>query len=306
MSKHVVVLKGGLSVEREVSLKSGAFYAEHARNVGYRVTELDVGTDIAQRLAELKPDVVLNGLHGKYGEDGTLQGLLELMEIPYTHSGVLASALAMDKHQAKIVLKSAGVPVTDHKIAHRSDIAKSHVMAPPYVVKPVAEGSSFGIFLVKSESTHPPQEILGADWNGGDYLMVERFIPGRELTCAVMGDVALGVTEIMTDLHFYNYEAKYAAGGSEHIIPAPISSKIYEEVQKLSLKAHEALGCGGVTRADFRYNDQVGLDGELVCLEVNTQPGMTATSLVPELAQHAGHSFDELVRWMVEDASCNR
>lgn len=306
MSKHVVVLKGGTSFEREVSLNSGAFYAQYAREAGYQVTELDVGDDVALRLKELDPDVVLNGLHGPYGEDGTIQGLLELMHIPYTHSGVLASALAMNKHQAKIALKAAGVPVTDHKIAHRSDIAREHVMAPPYVVKPIADGSSFGVFLVKSESTHPPQEILGADWNGGDYLMVERYIPGRELTCAVIGDVALGVIEIVTDLHFYNYEAKYETGGSNHIIPAPVSSNIYEKVQKMSLKAHEALGCRGVTRADFRYNDKAGPEGELVCLEVNTQPGMTGTSLVPDLAQHSGQSFVDLVRWIVEDASCNR
>lgn len=306
MSKHVAVLMGGWSVEREVSLNSGKFFAEFARKAGYEVTEVDVGRDIAAVLADLKPDVVLNGLHGKFGEDGTIQGVLELLEIPYTHSGVLASALAMDKHQSKVVLQNAGVPVTRHVVAHRSDIAKSHQIEPPYVVKPIAEGSSFGVFLVKSETSHPPQEILGADWNGGDYLMVERFIPGRELTCGVMGDVALGVTEIVTDLHFYNYEAKYASGGSRHIIPAQVSSNIYEKVQKMALKAHEALGCRGVTRADFRYNDQVGTDGELVCLEVNTQPGMTSTSLVPEMAQHAGHSFEEFVGWIVEDASCNR
>ncbi|MCB9994282.1 MAG: D-alanine--D-alanine ligase [Hyphomicrobiaceae bacterium] len=306
MVKHVAVLMGGLSVEREVSLNTGAFYAKWAREAGYEVTEVDVGRDIAQVLSEVRPDVALNGLHGKGGEDGLIQGLLETLAIPYTHSGVLASALAMNKHHAKIAFKTAGVPVTDHKIAHRTEIARSHVMQPPYVVKPVAEGSSFGVFIVKSETTHPPQEILRPDWNGDEYLMVERYIPGRELTCAVMGDVALGVIEIVTDLHFYNYEAKYATGGSRHILPAEISSNIYEKVQKMALKAHEALGCRGVTRADFRYNDQVGPEGELVCLEVNTQPGMTGTSLVPELAQHAGHSFEELVRWIVEDASCNR
>ncbi len=306
MSKHVAILMGGWSVEREVSLNSGAFFAEHARAAGYRVSEIDVGRDIGSKLAELGPDVVLNGLHGRFGEDGTIQGMLEVLGIPYTHSGVLASALAMDKHQAKIVLKAAGVPVTQHIIAHRSEIARTHIMKPPYVVKPVAEGSSVGIFIVKGETSHPPQEILGADWKGGEELMVERYIPGRELTCAIMGNVALGVTEIVTDLNFYNYEAKYEHGGSVHELPAKVSPKIYDAVQKLSLKAHEALGCRGVSRADFRYNDLVGQGGELVCLEVNTQPGMTATSLVPELAEHAGHSFEELVTWMVEDASCNR
>ncbi len=306
MGRHVVVLKGGWSLEREVSLKTGAFLARHAREAGYRVSEVDVGRDVARVLEELRPDVVLNGLHGRYGEDGTIQGVLEVLGIPYTHSGVLASALAMDKHQSKMVFKGAGVPVTHHVIAHRSDIARAHVMAPPYVIKPVAEGSSVGIFIVRGDMSHPPQEILGPDWKGGDYLMVERFIPGRELTCAVMGDVALGVIEIKTDLHFYNYEAKYADGGSRHVLPAQLSPKVYENVQKLSLKAHEALGCRGVTRADFRYDDRVGAEGELVCLEVNTQPGMTGTSLVPELAEHAGHSPAELVAWMVEDASCNR
>jgi D-alanine-D-alanine ligase len=219
---------------------------------------------------------------------------------------VLASALAMDKHQAKIMLKAAGVPVTDHVIANRAEVGRAHVMPAPYVVKPVADGSSFGILIVKADQSHPPQEILGTDWKGGEELMVERYIPGRELTCAVMGDVALGVTEIATDLAFYNYEAKYSAGGSQHTIPAQISPKIYDKVQKMSLKAHAALGCRGITRTDFRYNDAAGEDGELVCLEINTQPGMTPTSLAPEQALHAGHSFEELVAWMVEDASCNR
>jgi D-alanine-D-alanine ligase len=232
--------------------------------------------------------------------------VLELMEIPYTHSGVLASAMAMDKHQAKIMLKAAGVPVTDHVIVSRAEAGRSHVMPPPYVIKPIADGSSFGVFIVKAESSHPPQEILREDWKSGEELMVERYIPGRELTCAVMGDVALGVTEIVTDLAFYNYEAKYAAGGSVHIIPAPLQPKIYDKVQKMALAAHAAFGCRGVTRTDFRYNEAAGEDGELVCLEINTQPGMTPTSLVPEQALHAGHSFEELVSWMVEDASCNR
>ncbi|HVY52748.1 MAG TPA: D-alanine--D-alanine ligase, partial [Devosia sp.] len=292
--------------EREVSLRSGHECARALRNAGYAVTEIDVGYDIAERLREVKPDVVFNALHGRYGEDGTIQGLLEFLRIPYTHSGVLASALAMDKHQAKIMFKAAGIPVTDHVIASRGEIGRAHVMTPPYVVKPIADGSSVGVLIVKAEQSHPPQEILGTEWKGGEELMVERYIPGRELTCAVMGDVALGVTEIVTDLAFYNYEAKYAAGGSRHIVPAPIQPKIYDKVQKMALKAHAALGCRGVSRTDFRFNDRAGEDGELVCLEINTQPGMTETSLVPEQARHAGHSFEELVTWMVEDASCNR
>jgi D-alanine-D-alanine ligase len=306
MAKHVAVLKGGISNEREVSLSSGKSCAQALRNAGYRVTEVDVGYDIAERLREVAPDVAFNALHGRYGEDGTIQGVLEFLRVPYTHSGVLASALAMDKHQAKIMFKAAGIPVTDHVIAGRAEVGKSHVMPPPYVVKPVADGSSVGVIIVKADQSHPPQEILGTEWKGGEVLMVERYIPGRELTCAVMGDVALGVTEIVTDLAFYNYEAKYAKGGSRHIVPAEVQPKIYDKVQKMALKAHAALGCRGVSRTDFRYNDRAGEDGELVCLEINTQPGMTETSLVPEQARAAGHSFEELVTWMVEDASCNR
>lgn len=306
MTKRVAVLMGGWSNERPVSLSSGAACAGALRRAGYDVTEVDVARDIANVLAELKPDVVFNALHGTFGESGMIQGLLELMEIPYTHSGVLASALAMDKHQAKIMMKAAGIPVTDHLIMHRAEVAKAHAMPPPYVIKPIADGSSFGVFIVKADTSHPPQEILREDWIGGEEIMVERYIPGRELTCAVMGDVALGVTEIITDLSFYNYEAKYSKGGSVHIVPAQISPKIYDKVQKMSLKAHAILGCRGVTRTDFRYNDKAGEDGELVCLEINTQPGMTETSLVPEQAAAAGHPFEELVAWMVEDASCNR
>ncbi|QQR34516.1 D-alanine--D-alanine ligase [Devosia oryziradicis] len=306
MSKHVAVLMGGWSNERPVSLVSGAQCAAALRRAGYQVSEIDVDRNIANVLLDLKPDVAFNALHGPFGESGMIQGLLELLQIPYTHSGVLASALAMDKHQAKIMLKAAGIPVTDHVVVSRPDAAREHVMAPPYVIKPIAEGSSFGVFIVKAGTSHPPQEILREDWNCGEEVMVERFIPGRELTCAVMGDVALGVTEIVTDLSFYNYEAKYAANGSRHIIPADLKPKIYDKVQKLSLAAHAALGCRGVTRTDFRYNEAAGEDGELVCLEINTQPGMTPTSLAPEQAAHAGHSYEELVAWMVEDASCNR
>jgi D-alanine-D-alanine ligase len=306
MSKHVALLKGGWSNERPVSLKSGAACANALRNAGYNVTEIDVGRDIAEVLKALKPEVVFNALHGPFGESGMIQGLLELLELPYTHSGVLASALAMNKHQSKIIFKSVGVPVTDHIIADRMEVAQRHIMPPPYVVKPISDGSSFGVFIVGDDQAHPPQELTREDWTMGDEVMVERYIPGRELTCAVMGDVALGVTEIITDLTFYNYEAKYAQGGSRHIVPAQIQPKIYDRVQKMALKAHAALGCRGVSRSDFRFNDRAGEDGELVCLEINTQPGMTETSLVPEQAAAAGHSFEELVAWMVEDASCNR
>ena len=306
MSKHVAVLMGGWSQERPVSLASGTECAAALRRAGYQVTEVDVGRDVVAVLTALKPDVAFNALHGPFGESGMIQGVLELLELPYTHSGMLASAMAMDKHQAKIMLKAAGVPVTDHVIVSRAEAARAHVMPPPYVIKPIADGSSFGVFIVKAESSHPPQEILREDWKSGEELMVERYIPGRELTCAVMGDVALGVTEIVTDLAFYNYDAKYSEGGSVHIIPAQLKPKIYDNVQKMALAAHAAFGCRGVTRTDFRYNEAEGEDGELVCLEINTQTGMTPTSLVPEQALYAGHSFEELVAWMVEDASCNR
>ncbi|WP_323014132.1 D-alanine--D-alanine ligase [Devosia sp.] len=306
MTKHVAVLMGGWSNERPVSLMSGAGCAAALRRAGYRVTEVDVGRDVVEVLRDLKPDVAFNALHGPFGESGMIQGVLELLQIPYTHSGVLASALAMNKHQAKIVFKAAGIPVTDHVIVARAEAARAHVLPPPYVIKPIADGSSFGVFIVKAETSHPPQEILREDWTSGEEVMVERFIPGRELTCAVMGDVALGVTEIVTERSFFNYEAKYSEGGAVHVLPAQLKPKIYDKVQQFSLAAHAALGCRGVTRCDFRYNDAAGEDGELVLLELNTQPGMTAVSLAPEQAAHAGHSYEDLVAWMVEDASCNR
>ena len=306
MTKHVAVLMGGWSNERPVSLKTGAGCAAALRRAGYQVTEVDVGRDVAEVLMALKPDVAFNALHGPFGESGMIQGVLELLQIPYTHSGVMSSALAMNKHQAKILFKAAGIPVTDHVIVSRGEAARSHIMPPPYVIKPIADGSSFGVFVVKGDTSHPPQEILREDWNGGEEVMVERFIPGRELTCAVMGDVALGVTEIVTDRTFFNYEAKYSNGGAVHVLPAQLKPKIYDKVQQFSLAAHAALGCRGLTRCDFRYNDAAGEDGELVLLEINTQPGMTEVSLAPEQAAHAGHSYEELVSWLVEDASCNR
>ncbi|MBO9587520.1 D-alanine--D-alanine ligase [Devosia sp.] len=306
MTKHVAVLMGGWNNERPVSLRTGAGCAAALREAGYRVTEVDVGRDIVQVLTALKPDVAFNALHGPFGEGGYIQGVLELLEIPYTHSGVLSSALAMNKHQAKILFKAAGIPVTDHVVVSRAEAARAHVMAPPYVIKPLADGSSFGVFIVKAETSHPPQELLREDWTSGEEMMVERFIPGRELTCAVMGDVALGVTEIITDRTFFNYEAKYSDGGAVHVLPAQLKPKIYDKVQEYSLAAHAALGCRGLTRCDFRYNDAAGEDGELVLLEINTQPGMTEVSLAPEQAAYAGHSYSELCAWLVEDASCNR
>ncbi len=304
MPKHVAVLMGGWSAEREVSLRSGKACAEALARRGYRVTPIDVGRDIAAALTTATPDVALNVLHGRPGEDGTLQGLLEILGVPYSHSGVLASALAMQKQYAKALFRSAGVPVAEDRVVSRFEAAKAHVLAPPYVVKPVAEGSSVGVFIVTEEHPNPPQELYRDDWPFGELVMVERYIPGKELTCAVLGDRALDVIEIVPATRFYDYEAKYAAGGSRHLLPAPILPNVYQEVRRLSLAAHSALGCRGVSRADFRYDDRG--TGELICLEVNTQPGMTETSLVPELAAYAGITFDELVQWMVEDASTNR
>jgi D-alanine-D-alanine ligase len=304
MRKHVAVLMGGWSAERDVSLRSGKACADALGRRGYRVTPIDVGRDIAATLTAANPDAALNVLHGRPGEDGTLQGLLEILGIPYTHSGVLASAVAMQKDTAKVLFRAAGVPVAEDRVVSRLEAAKAHVMAPPYVIKPVAEGSSVGVFIVTEEHPNPPQELFRDDWPFGDKVMVERYIPGKELTCAVLGDRALDVIEIVPATRFYDYEAKYAAGGSRHLLPAPILPNVYQEVRRLSLAAHSALGCRGVSRADFRYDDRG--TGKLICLEVNTQPGMTETSLVPERAAYAGITFDELVQWMVEDASTNR
>jgi D-alanine-D-alanine ligase len=306
MSKHVAVLMGGWSAEREVSLRSGAACAGALTRLGHRVTPIDVARDIATVLADLKPDVCLNVLHGRPGEDGTLQGLLEVIGIPYTHSGVLASALAMQKDVAKAFFRAAEVPVAEGLVVSRFDAGKKHLLPQPYVIKPIAEGSSKGVFIVTPEHAHPPQELFREDWAYGERVIVEKYIPGKELTCAVMGEVALGVIEIVPTVRFYDYEAKYAPGGSRHLLPAPVSDFVYQLVRRLALAAHRALGCRGVSRADFRYDDRTEGTGGLVCLEVNTQPGMTETSLVPELAAHAGISFDELVRWMVEDASLSR
>jgi D-alanine-D-alanine ligase len=305
MSKHVAVLMGGWSAEREVSLRSGAACAAAAESAGYRVTRVDVARDIATVLQDLKPDVALNVLHGRPGEDGTLQGVLEVIGIPYTHSGVLASSLAMQKDLAKIMLKAGGVPVPEGMTVSRFTAGKQHVLPRPYVIKPIAEGSSVGVFIVTATHEHPPQELFREDWSFGEMVLCEQYIPGKELTCAVIGDRALGVIEIVPKVRFYDYEAKYAPGGSEHVLPAKIPSDVYEDLQRLTLAAHRALGCRGVTRADFRWDDSAGIAG-LSCLEVNTQPGMTETSLVPELAAHAGISFEALVAWMIEDASLAR
>jgi D-alanine-D-alanine ligase len=306
MSKHVAVLMGGWSAERPVSLSSGNACADALEAGGYRVTRVDVGRDVADVLTRLKPDVAFNALHGPFGEDGCMQGVLELLAIPYTHSGVLASALAMNKPKAKDVMRAAGIPVAESILVNRFDAAREHVMAPPYVIKPPNEGSSFGVLIVKEDATHPPQQLYAEDWPHGEIVMVERFVGDKELTCGVRGNEALEIIDIITEEPFYDYHAKYAKGGSKHILPARISPNIYQNIQMLALRAHQALGCRGVSRADFRYDDRLEGTQGLICLEVNTQPGMTATSLVPEMAAYAGMDFRGLVGWMVEDASCDR
>jgi D-alanine-D-alanine ligase len=302
---RVAVLLGGLSPEREVSLVSGRACANALREEGFNVTEIDAGHDLAVRLAEAKPDAVFNALHGRWGEDGCVQGLLELMEIPYTHSGVLASALAMHKERAKAAFRAGGLPLAESILIDRRLAAESHPMKPPYVVKPVNQGSSVGVFIIREGDNRPPAALGTAEWNLGDQVMVEDYVPGRELTVAVMGDRALAVTEIVPKMAFYDYDAKYAPGGSEHVIPAQIPDVVRHEAMALAERAHAALGCRGVSRTDFRYDDTKGAN-RLIVLEVNTQPGMTPTSLVPEQAAYKGMSFRALVRWMLEDASCDR
>jgi len=303
--KRVALLLGGRSAEREVSLVSGRACAMALREEGFDVVEIDAAENLSAQLAAAAPDAVFNALHGRWGEDGCVQGLLEVTGLPYTHSGVLASALAMHKERSKAVFRAAGLPVVPSIVVDRHAASKSHQMEPPYVVKPVNEGSSVGVYIIRKGDNRPPG-ALGADtWTLGDDVMVEEYVPGRELTAAVMGDRPLAVTEIVPKTQFYDYEAKYAAGGSVHVVPAGISDAVTQEALRLALRAHEALGCRGVTRADFRYDDTAGRD-RLVLLEVNTQPGMTPTSLVPEQAAHIGMDFRALVRWILEDASCDR
>ncbi|MEO1965853.1 D-alanine--D-alanine ligase [Hyphomonas sp.] len=301
--KRVAVIYGGWSSEREVSISSGTQMLKAAQAAGYDAVGIDAGRDLAAQLAEVKPDVVLNGLHGPWGEDGCVQGLLEIMDLPYSHSGVLASALAMDKLKSKAVYRAAGLPVAEDKQVTREEAAAGHPLEPPYVVKPVNEGSSFGVLIVRKGANGPPQELLGESWHYGDYLMAEEFIPGRELTVAVLGDRALAVTEITTLRDYYDFDAKYSAGGSRHVIPADVPEHITAMAMDFALRAHQVLGCRGATRSDFRYDDK---RDRLVILETNTQPGMTPTSLVPEQAAFVGMSFEDLVAWMIEDASCRR
>lgn len=299
---HIAVLKGGWSPEREISLVSGAACARALATLGYRVSEVDVGRDIAARLAELRPDLCFNALHGVGGEDGEIQGLLEVMEIPYTHSGVCASALAMDKYRAKRLFAAAGLPVAADMLLEKDDADGTHPMPPPYVAKPVNQGSSVGVEIVPEGANTPPACITAEGWAFEGSALVEDYIAGRELTCCVIGDSALDVMEIIPAAGFYDWQAKYAEGGSRHDVPADIPDALAEEARRYSETAHRVLGCRGATRTDFRYDP----DGGLVVLEVNTQPGMTPVSLVPEMAARRGMDFNALVKWMVEDASCRR
>ncbi|MBE1282669.1 MAG: D-alanine--D-alanine ligase [Rhodobacteraceae bacterium] len=296
----VTVLMGGPSAEREVSLSSGRECAAALRGEGYEVTELDAGPDLCARLAEIKPDVVFNALHGRWGEDGCVQGMLEWMRIPYTHSGVLASALAMDKQRSKRAYQNAGLPIAQSVIEKREVVEADHVMVPPYVVKPNNEGSSVGIYIVHESANGPP--VLNKEMPAE--VMVEQYVPGRELTVTVIGDRPISVTEIFTD-GWYDYEAKYAPGGSSHKVPADIPQEIFDLSMEYALRAHQVLGCRGASRTDFRWDETQGAKG-LILLETNTQPGMTPTSLVPEQAGEAGMTFGQLCAWLVEDASCDR
>jgi len=300
MTRHIAVLMGGWSAEREVSLVSGAAVVKALQAQGNDVTAIDVQRDMGSLMTRLypKPDVVFNALHGRFGEDGCVQGVLDILDIPYTHSGLLPSALAMNKPMAISIFSAHGIPVAKHKVVTAEEAAKGQVMNAPYVIKPVNEGSSVGVHIVREQDNNPLFSESG--WPSGDEVMVEEYISGRELTVAVMGDRALCVTEINTDHMFYDYDAKYASGESTHQLPADIEKPVYDEAMRMALLAHNVIGCRGVSRADFRY------DGEtLYILEINTQPGLTPTSLVPEQAAHVGISFEELVSWMVDNAECD-
>ena len=301
---RVAVLLGGISPERPVSLVSGRACAEAAVRLGHEVIEVDPqAPDWITQLALAKPDKVFNALHGVWGEDGRVQGVLDWLGFPYTHSGVAASAIAMDKVKTKAVLAGHGLHLAKDLLLDRREAAKAHAMAPPYVVKPNAQGSSVGVFIVREGANRPPQALLDPEWTFGEEVMIEEFISGQELTVAILGDRALGVTEIFPSVDFYDYHAKYAAGGSRHEFPARIPDLVSAEACEAALTAHRVLGCRGVTRSDFRYDPE---RGRLVFIEINTQPGMTPTSLAPEQALHCGMSFEDLVAWMLEDASCPR
>ncbi len=302
--KTVAVLYGGISAEREVSLSTGLQVISALTQAGFHIVPVEVGHDLGAVLAALepKPDVVFNALHGRFGEDGVIQGVLDWLDIPYTHSGVRASALAMDKAASRAVFAAAGLPIAAGRVIEIAELNDRDPIARPYVIKPLNEGSSVGVQIVRDGENHRHQ--IAADWQFGNQALVEAFIPGRELTVGVLGEQPLTVTEIASDHIFYDYESKYAAGGSRHVLPASMHPGAHQQALDLALAAHRALGCRGATRADFRYDDTHGEPGRLVLLEVNTQPGLTPTSLLPEQAAHCGISFPALCTWMVENAAC--
>jgi D-alanine-D-alanine ligase len=302
MTKHVALLLGGLSNEREVSLSSGKGVEKALKELGYKVTTIDVGRDVAEVLAKTKPDVAFNALHGTYGEDGSIQGLLEIMRIPYTHSGVMASAIAMDKQMTKYIVQNVGIPCAIGQVVSKEDIAKDNIPIPrPFVIKPVAEGSSVGIYIIKEGDNYLPNL---KELSRFKELLVEKYIPGKELSVAVTDDEPLGVIELRPKQGFYTYENKYTDGMTEHLMPAPIDKKIYDAAMQYAYKAHKTLQCRGISRSDFRYDEEG--DGKLYFLETNTHPGMTPLSLVPEIAAHRGISFPELIKYLVEKAQCEK
>ncbi|AHA27960.1 D-alanine--D-alanine ligase [Candidatus Liberibacter americanus] len=304
MNKHIAVLMGGYSSERSISLSSGKACAIALETKGLKVSQVDVDRSIVSVLSDLKPDVALNVLHGGFGEGGIIQAILEHLEIPYTHSGVLASALSMDKLRAKEIVSSVGVPVCPSVQIDRLTIDEKHIMPPPYIIKPLKGGSSIGVILVKEGDPIPLDLLRSSSWNYGDQLLIEKYINGIELTCGIMGEKALDVTEIIVEKsNFYNYNAKYSLSGSSHVLPARISSEVYFEIQKLSMMAHKSIGCRGISRSDFIFDNVLN---KIFWLEINSQPGMTQTSLFPEMAAYAGYSFEDLLSWMLEDASCLR
>ena len=300
----VAVLYGGISAEREVSLASGAQVIAALWEAGFDVRPIQVGPDLAAVIAALTPapDVVFNALHGRFGEDGTIQGVLDWMGIPYTHSGVRASALAMDKQAAKAAFASAGLPVPAGRVLPVAELAETDPIALPYVVKPVNEGSSVGVEILRQGGNRRAE--IAAGWVFGAHALVEEYVPGRELTVGVLGDRALTVTDITSSHGFYDYDAKYAEGGSVHVLPARVHPDVFASAMDMALRAHQALGCRGASRADFRYDDTAGEPGRLVLLEVNTQPGLTPTSLLPEQAAQQGMPFPALCAWMVGQAAC--
>lgn len=301
MAKHVAVLMGGWSSEREVSLVTGRECSRALKAAGFKVSEIDVGRDIAVVLSRTVPDVCFNALHGRFGEDGRIQGLLDILGIPYTHSGVMASAIAMNKVRTKEICSAIGIPIAEHRVADRASAFAGRAMDAPYVIKPIAEGSSIGVRIVREGDNRAPEE----DWRYGEEVLVERYVAGRELTVAVMGDRPLTVTEIRPRTGFYDYTNKYTDGKADHVLPAPVPQPIFDQAMAVALLAHRTLGCRGVSRSDFRFDDTAAAPGRLVFLEINTQPGMTPLSLVPEQAAFLGISFTDLVTWMVEEARCD-